>query len=110
MKVKIKISYNTLDAICRLYDVVTETHAVSPQDYHTSKDYKASINIVNLLFERLKVKLIKKPQNCKPFSLSFDYFQAYFLMVFLRANVNYFNHEYYKSIIYLLTTELDQKL
>lgn len=110
MKIKTKISYNCLEAICDLYDVVTETHAVNPQEYHTKKDYRASLDIIDLLFEKLKVKLIKKKKGCNPFSLDYQYHQAFFLMTFLRANIHYFTHEYYQTIIYLYATEIDQQL
>lgn len=110
MKIKTKISYNCLEAICNLYDVVTEMHAVSPQEYHNEKNYKASIDIINLLFQKLKVTLVKKKKDCKPFSLSLEYFQAYYLVTFLFANKNYFTHEYYQSIVHLFAENLDRSI
>lgn len=110
MKIKSKISYNCLKAICDLYDVVSEVHASNPQDFHYAKDYKAQINIVNKLFEKLKIKLVKKESTSKPSSMQFQYYEAYYLVTFLRANVEFFTEQYYKAIIYLFTTELDQKL
>lgn len=109
-KIKTKLSYNCLEAMCDLHTIVFDTHATSPQEYHSSKEYRAKLNIVNKVFESLKVKLVKKSKTSKPFNVSYEYHEAYYLMTFLRANIQYFKHEYYQSIIYLYATEIDQQL
>lgn len=110
MKLKVKISFTCLEAICNLFDAVSETHAANPQDFHFKKEYKAQIDIVNKVFEKLKVTLVKKSKDSKPFNISLEYFQAFYLLLFIRNNLSFIYGQYEQAIIYLLTEDINSKL
>lgn len=110
MKIKLKIQYNTLKTLCDLYDGVCENYACYPSEIQFQKDFKAAKNVVDLLFISLKKKLIGKQAESKPFSLSFEYFQAYFLLNFLSVNATFFHGIYEQNTLLQFSSKLHQQL
>lgn len=110
MKIKVKIQYNTLKILCDLYDGVCENYACYPSEIQFQKDFKAAKNVVDLLFVSLKKKLITKEINCKPFSVSFEYFQAYFLLNFLSVNATFFRGIYEQNTLLQFSRIIHQEL
>lgn len=107
MKIEAKIQYYTLECICNLYDGIQEVHAVTPLDLHFTKNYKASKSVVSSLILKFKKQLLSKASNCKPFKISLEYYQAYFLITFISA----YGDTFYKGILELtLLSQFIEKL
>lgn len=110
MKIKLKIQYDTLKTLCDLYDAVCENYACYPSEIQFQKDFKAAKNVVDLLFVSFKKKLLNKQVNCKPFNVSFEYFQAYFLLNFLSVNATFFHGIYEQNTLLQFLSKLHQQL
>ena len=109
-KTKIEMQPATLNTLCDLYDVVSEQIAYSPCEIQFQKDYKASKNIIDLLFINLKKKLITKQSSKKSFKISLEYFQVYFLVNFISANSSLLRGIYERNKLLQLISILHQKL
>lgn len=80
IKIDTKIQFYTLECICVLYDGMAEIESLVVVEITDSKEYKAVKNIVHLLVIKFKKKLLSKPENCKPFKISLEYYQAFYLI------------------------------
>lgn len=110
MKVDLKINYETLKLLCDLYDGITEIKSYQVTELEFEKDYKAVKNIIDILFIKLKKKLLTKNENSKLFKLSVDYFQAYFLTNFLSTNSCFFKGVFEQNELLQVITKLHQQL
>lgn len=107
---KIKVQYYTLECLCSLYDGVTEYDNVCITEFSFSKEYRAIKDIINKLFIKFKKKLLDKESTCKPFNLNFEYHQAYFLVNFISANIEFLQGILEKNLLLQLTSKLHQEL
>ncbi len=110
MKIKVKINYNTLKILCDLYDGVCENYVCHPSERHFDKDFRACKNIIDLLFISLKKKIITKQVGCKDFNISLEYYQAYFLVNFLSANVTFLKGIYEQNTVFNIMSKIHQEL
>ncbi|WP_159288669.1 hypothetical protein [Tenacibaculum maritimum] len=109
-KTKIEMQFETLNTLCNLYDVVSEQIACYPSEIQFQKDYKAAKSVVDILFISLKKKLITKQNSKKPFKISLEYFQVYFLVNFISANSTLLYGLYERNQLLKLTSILHQEL
>lgn len=110
MKIETKIQYYTLECICNLYDGVNEILATSPNEFQFTTEYRAAENVVNLLIVKFKTKLLKKSKDCKPFKVSLEYYQAYFLINFISANGSFFKGILERTLLQQFTEKIHQQL
>ena len=108
-QISIKIQYYTLECICVLYDGVIEESSQFSK-IQTSKEYKATLNIVHLLVVKFKKKLLSKPANCKPFKISLEYHQAFYLINFISANGSFFKGIFENTLLLQITRKIHQEL
>ncbi len=80
MKVKIKTNYYTLSNLCEMYDVSKEIENMYLKSLMFSKEYRAIKDVCSNLFKKLRKKLIDKENTNKLFSITMEYFEAYFLV------------------------------
>ena len=109
-KISIKISYNTIDTLCCLYDDVMDYHKNNPSEIQFNKGFKAVKSIVDLLFIRLKKDLLNKKGTQKPIKFSCKYFEAYFLINFISENIAFVNGIYEQNLMLKLTREIHEEL
>ncbi len=107
-KIKLKITYHRLDALCRLWDWALQVENYNPTERMLNKEYKATKNLLSKVFKRLQKKQIDKQEGDK-FTISFEYFEVYFLVRFISAMVGCM-HPNDQVIMNAYIIELDQKL
>lgn len=109
-KIDTKIKYYTLQCICSLHDGISEIESYHAPEVRYSKEFRAANNIINLLVIKFKKKLLNKSENCKPFKISLEYYQAYFLINFISANSKFFTGILEKTLLHQFTQRLHQQL
>ncbi len=108
MKIKTKISYYKLDILCRLWDLTLQVENYDPTDRMLNKEYKATKSVLAKVFKKLLKKHIDKEQGNK-FTISFEYYEAYFLLRFINLMYSYL-HPTDQVAMSAFIMELDQKL
>lgn len=108
--IKIEVKYATLCILCNLYDVVSEYNACTPKEIQFSKEYKAVMNIIHLLFLKLKRKQLVKNERSKEFHLKFEYHQAYFLLHFIDSNITYIKGIREQNLLLDMSRKIHQEL
>ena len=109
-KIETKIKYCALECVCNLYDFAKDTTYASLTEIEATKNYKAALNILDLQVIKFKKKLLTKDSNCKPFKVSLEYYQAYFLVNFIFANLDFFNGLYERTLLRNFASKLNQQL
>ncbi len=109
MKVKIKVKYNTLQTLCDLYDDVCQHDAKYPSEIQFDRTYRAVKSVIDLLFIKLKKKLLGKQPSDK-FNLNLEYHEAFHLQNFIARNDSFLPGLYEQNAMLQLITILDQKL
>lgn len=107
--IKTKMQLYTLECICTLYDNICKLSESSGLN-HESKEYLVAKNIIDLLILKLKKQILNKKDTKKPFKVSFQYFEAYYLVNFLSSNATCFKGEYERVLLLELTRKLHQDL
>ncbi len=108
MKISTKIQHYTLECICNLYDGVQEND--TPTEIQLTKEYKSAANILDLLMIDLKKKLLSKSKSKKPFKLSLEYYQSYFLINFISAHGSFFIGILERTLLQQFTEKIHQQL
>ncbi len=110
MKINLKLSCDITLLICKLYDQYLESEK---QIFDSSFDYKqfrAICNLMESFINKMKKKLIDK-QTQKDFKMNFQYYEAYFLQIFINRHLDQFNPlEYNRTILFNLYLKIDEKL
>ncbi|CAA0159253.1 hypothetical protein [Tenacibaculum maritimum] len=108
-KISLEISFNILELLCSIHDLVSAEIKNNPSRFHCSKEFKVANNVINLLFISLKKKYIAN-YDCKSFNLKLEYYQAYYLGKFISANngKHLGCYEYY--LLLHLLSKIEQEL
>lgn len=110
MKVKIEIQQHTLELLCRMYEAVKEYAVLHPAEISFTRDYRAVKSIIDLLMVKLQKKNIDKRTTKKPFKLTFEYYQAFFLKQFIVANHTFIHGVFEQNLLLQLHNKLDAEL
>ena len=110
VKIEAKIKYYGLECVCNLYDYAKGNTYATLTEIEATKNYKAALNIVELLVIKFKKKLLTKDPNCKPIKISLEYNQAYFLVNFIYANIDFYHGILEKTLLNTFAQKLNQQL
>jgi hypothetical protein len=106
-KIKIKIKIHELIVLNQLFELNTEYQGKGDDD----KELKMIKNISNLLRNKFRKLAITKEFNTKPFTIKFEYFEAYFLEKIIQYNHYIFQNKPYEfNVLLSINLELDQQL
>ncbi|CAA0144800.1 conserved hypothetical protein [Tenacibaculum maritimum] len=108
-KIKVEIQNYTLNCLCNLHDVVIEEASLYPAEIETTKEYKAVLGLVDKVIIKLKKKLLDK-RSASTFSFGLEYYQAYYLVQFLFANIQRIRGITEQTILFNLAMKIDQEL
>ncbi len=89
MKIKIKTNYYTLSNLCEMYDASKEIENMYLKSLMFSKEYRAIKDVCSSLFKKLRKKLIDKENTKKLFTITMEYFEAYFLVRLIQGMSTY---------------------
>ncbi len=111
MKIVLKLTYEITELICDLYDQDLDEKKRNIYQLNTSyKEFKAVSNLMESFINKMKKKLIDK-QGEKDFKMSFKYYEAYFLAVFINKSLLRFTPtDYNRVILFNLFLKIDKKL
>lgn len=110
-KVKIGIKYYGLKCLCDLYDYRLKDFDTSILLSDTRKSFKASKNVVDIIVIKFKKKLLTKDENStKLIKITLEYNEAYFLMQFIHANVNFYTGILERTLLNSFADKLNQQL
>ena len=107
---KVKIQYHTLYILCNLYDAVKEMNHCNPSELHFGREFKAIMNLIDILFLKLKKKKLNKSENSKPFAVNMEYYQAYYLVHFINANFHLITPFFEQNLLIQFSGKLHQQL
>jgi hypothetical protein len=106
-KIKIKIKIHELIVLNQMFELNTEYQGKGDDD----KELKMIKNISNLLRNKFRKLAITKEFDTKPFTIKFEYFEAYFLEKIIQYNHYIFQHMLYEfSVLDRLVAILNQQL
>ena len=108
-KITVKAKYYTIDCICKLYDFLKEEHSRYPVKASDYKANKALYNLLDKIIIKLKKALLTKGKN-DTLEFKLEYYQAYYLKLFLFENRKEYQGINERTILYNLSQKIDSKL
>lgn len=109
-KIQVEMKHNILKCLCDLYDGIVEIEKLHPVEIQIEKEYKAVMNIMDILFVSMKTRLLKKNERSKPFKITFQYNQVYYLLNFISANSTFFHGVFERTILRSFAEKLHRLL
>ena len=104
---KLKITYEQLTALNQVWSYLDFLDETKPEN-------KAIISMARKLAEKLTKKQVamqfKERKKDKKYTLSFEYYQAYFFEILLRRSLGIFPEGYEQVVIHNIANELHQQL
>lgn len=106
-KIKIAIKYSQLQVIVDLYNGILE---LEPRSYTRGPEYRATKSILSKVYVKLEKKLIDKKGAVKPFSITLEYYEGYYLNTFLQVGHSFFTGDYEINALRLISDSLNKQL
>lgn len=107
IKIKIALKYSQLQVIVDLYNGILE---IEPKSYTKGAEYRAVKSILSRVYVKLEKKLIDKKGTKKPFTVTMEYFEAYYLNNFLAVGFSFFTGDYEINALRLVTDSINKQL
>lgn len=105
--IKLKITYQQLVAINQVWAYLDFLDGTKPEN-------RAIISMARKLAEKLTKKQIsmqfKEHKKDKKYTISFEYYQAYFFETLIRKSISVFPEGYEKQVLQNIANELHQKI
>lgn len=105
--IKLKLKYQQIEAINQVWSYLDFLDDSKPEN-------RAIISMARKLAEKLTKKQItiqfKDHKKDKEYTISFEYYQAYFFEILIRKSISVFPDGYEKQVLQNTADELNQKL